>query len=155
MSDPQHPDPAAPDTRARDVAEAVIARAPQDVVFVIRFIGGSQAMLHDHFRAFIEAELTRVGATTERFPMLPFFVDSHARELRDFVFTGVALDRPFRLPEMEALTGDVGLMMRVDLWDSVASHIVAAQQRFLSGLEAAVATLETAENQLRGQGGAT
>ena len=88
---------------ARQVAEHLVRRSPQDLVFVMKFLGESQLLLHDHFRAYIADELARRGATLERHPLLQLFIDAHANELREFVFTGVSLSRQFRLPEMSAV----------------------------------------------------
>ncbi len=134
---------------SRATAEAVIARAPQDLVFTLRFLGQSQEILHSHFRRFLEGRLAEAGVTPEEHPLLPFFIDSHAVELRDFVATGVSLARPFRLGEIEILTGDVETLMRVDLWDALASHIDMAERRFAQGIARVVATLTEAEADLR------
>lgn len=133
----------------RATAEAVIARAPQDLVFTLRFLGQSQEILHSHFRRFLESRLAEAGVTPEDHPLLPFFIDSHAVELRDFVATGVSLARPFRLGEIEILTGDVETLMRVDLWDALASHIDMAERRIAQGIARVVATLTEAEADLR------
>lgn len=138
-------------TPSRQIAESMIARAPQDLVFVMRFLGQSQEMLYGHFRSFLEDALARAGATPERHPLLGFFIDAHAVELRDFVFTGVSLSRHFRLREIEALTGDAETVMRVDIWDAIASHIDAAEARFLDGIDAMVRTLDQAEADIRGR----
>ena len=147
MSDPSSP--FSPATPARQIAEAVIRRAPQDAVFVIRFLGLSQDLMHGHFRDFITGALARAGATSERHPMVSLFIDAHARELRDFVFTGVALSHPLRLPAIEALTGDAETLLRVDIWDALASHIESAQSRFMAGIDDAVAALREAEAGVR------
>ncbi len=127
-----------------------MARAPQDLVFTMRFLGQSQEILHNHFRNFLQARLDAAGVTPENHPLLPFFIDSHAVELRDFVATGVALARPFRLGEIEVLTGDVETLMRVDIWDAIASHIDMAEARFAEGIARVVATLTAAEAEIRG-----
>lgn len=135
---------------SRATAEAVLARASQDMVFTLRFLGQSQDILHSHFRSFLEQRLALAGVTADSHPLLPFFIDSHAVELRDFVVTGVALARPFRLAEIELLTGDVETLMRVDIWDAIASHIDMAEARFAEGIARVVATLSAAEAELRG-----
>ncbi|WP_236019512.1 hypothetical protein [Fuscibacter oryzae] len=135
---------------SRSTAEAIVARAPQDLVFTMRFLGQSQEILHSHFRCFLESRLAQAGVTPENHPLLPFFIDSHAVELRDFVVTGVALARPFRLGEIEVLTGDVETLMRVDIWDAIASHIDMAEARFAEGIARVVATLTAAEAEIRG-----
>ena len=58
------------------------------------------------------------------------FRDAHAAELRDFVFNGVALSRHFRVGEIEFLTRDTEALMRVDIWDSLKSHIETAERQF-------------------------
>jgi hypothetical protein len=114
------------------VAEEIVRRAPQDLVFVMRFLGESQYRLLRHFQTFIRAETARRGATVDRYPLLARFVDAHAAELRDFVFAGVSLSRQFRVGEIELLTQDTEALMRVDIWDSLKCHIEVAEQRFLA-----------------------
>lgn len=114
------------------VAEEIVRRAPDDLVFVMRFLGESQYRMMRHFQAFIRAEAARRGATTEQYPLLAHFVDAHAAELRDFVFAGVSLSRQFRVGEIEFLTRDTEALMRVDIWDSLKSHIETAERRFLA-----------------------
>lgn len=135
---------------SRTTAGAIIARAPQDLVFTLRFLGQSQEILHSHFRRFLETRLAEAGVTPDEHPLLAFFIDSQAVELRDFVATGVSLARPFRLGEIEILTGDVETLMRVDLWDALASHIDMAERRFSQGIARVVAGLTEAEADLRG-----
>lgn len=138
------------DSSSRSTAAAMVARAPQDVVFTLRFLGQSQEILHNHFRAFLETRLAEAGVTVENHPLLPFFIDSHAVELRDFVATGVSLARPFRLAEIEILTGDAETLMRVDIWDAIASHIDMAERRFSAGIARVVAALTERESEIRG-----
>lgn len=145
MSDPLRPDLSS----SRITAEAVVARAPQDLVFTMRLLGQSQEILHTHFRHFLEARLAEAGVTPESHPLLPFFIDSHAVELREFVVTGVSLARSFRLGEIEILTGDVETLMRVDIWDAIASHIDMAEKRFSEGIARVVAGLTADEAALR------
>ncbi len=99
-----------------DVAEEIVRRAPQDLVFVIRFPGESQYRMLRHFQEFIRTEAARRGATAEEYPLFAHFVDAHAAELRDFVFNGVALSRHFRVDEIEFLTRDTEALLRVDIW---------------------------------------
>ncbi len=134
---------------SRVTAQAIVSRAPLDVVFTLRFLGQSQEILHSHFRSFLERRLAEAGVTSDTHPLLPFFIDSHAVELRDFVATGVSLARPFRLGEIELLTGDVETLMRVDIWDAIASHIDMAEARFAEGIARVVATLSEAEAEIR------
>ncbi|MCE6953077.1 hypothetical protein LAZ40_22570 [Cereibacter sphaeroides] len=133
---------------SRLVAERVLARAPQDLVFVMRFLGESQDILQAHFRLFLTRRLAEAGATADEHPLLPFFIDSHASELRDFVFTGVSLARQFRLREIEELTGDAEATMRIDVWDAIASHIELAEARFADGIGAVVERLRRQEADL-------
>jgi hypothetical protein len=114
------------------IAEEIVRRAPQDLVFVMRFLGESQYRLMRHFQEFIRNETAHRGATAEEFPLLAHFVDAHAAELRDFVFNGVALSRHFRVGEIEFLTQDSEALLRVDIWDSLKSHIETAERRFLA-----------------------
>ena len=115
-----------------EVAEDIVRRAPQDLVFVMRFLGESQYRMMRHFQTFIRAEAARRGATVDEYPLLAHFVDAHAAELRDFVFAGVSLSRQFRVGEIEFLTQDTEALMRVDIWDSLKNHIETAERRFLA-----------------------
>lgn len=145
MSDHLHSD----QSSSRITAGAVVARAPQDLVFTMRFLGQSQEILHSHFRHFLEDRLAEAGVTPDSHPLLPFFIDSHAVELREFVTTGVSLARNFRLGEIEILIGDVETLMRVDIWDAIASHIDIAEKRFSEGIARVVAGLNADEAALR------
>lgn len=150
MPDPQRPDPLhSGQTPARLIAGAMLARAPEDLVFTMRFLGQSQEILHSHFRSFLAERLAEAGVTAESHPLLPFFIDSHAVELREFVTTGVSLARSFRLGEIEILTGDVETLMRVDIWDAIAGHIDMAEKRFSEGIQRVVASLNAEEADLR------
>jgi hypothetical protein len=48
------------------------------------------------------------------------------------VFNGVALSRHFRVGEIEFLTRDTEALLRVDIWDSLKSHVETAERRFLA-----------------------
>jgi hypothetical protein len=120
----------APEPDGSRIAEAIVRRAPQDLVFVMRFLGESQYQLMRHFQDFIRGEIARRGATSDQYPLLAHFIDAHAAELRDFVFNGVALSRHFRVGEIEFLTRDTEALMRVDIWDSLKNHIESAEQQF-------------------------
>ena len=98
-----------------DVAEEIVRRAPQDLVFVMRFLGESQYRMLRGFQEFIRTEAASRGATAEEYPLFAHFVDAHAAELRDFVFNGVALSRHFRVGEIEFLTRDTEALLRVDV----------------------------------------
>jgi hypothetical protein len=117
------------------VAEDIVRRAPQDLVFVMRFLGESQYRMMRHFQGFVRAELAKRGATAAEYPLLAHFVDAHAAELRDFVFAGVALSRQFRVDEIEFLTRDTEAVMRVEIWDSLKNHVETAERRFLAQAE--------------------
>lgn len=146
MSESPHSDPLGSDqTPSRLTAAEMLARAPEDLVFTMRFLGQSQEILHSHFRAFLERRLAEAGVTSDSHPLLPFFIDSHAVELREFVTTGVSLTHSFRLGEIEILTGDVETLMRVDIWDAIASHIDMAEKRFSEGIQRVVAGLNADE----------
>lgn len=117
------------------VAEDIIGRASQDLVFVMRFLGESQYRMMRYFQDFIRTEIARRGATAEEYPLLAHFIDAHASELRDFVFAGVSLSRQFRVGEIEFLTRDTAALLRVDIWDALKNHIETAEQRFLAQAE--------------------
>lgn len=152
MSESPHSDRLQSDqTPSRATAAEMLARAPLDLVFTMRFLGQSQEILHNHFRAFLEARLAEAGVTPESHPLLPFFIDSHAVELREFVTTGVSLARSFRLGEIEILTSDVETLMRVDIWDAIASHIDMAEKRFSAGIQRVVERLNADEAGLAGR----
>ena len=104
-------------------------RAPQDLVFVMRFLAGSSTRCCATSGS-SSTEAARRGATAEEYPLFAHFVDAHAAELRDFVFNGVALSRHFRVGEIEFLTRDTEALMRVDIWDSLKSHIETAERQF-------------------------
>lgn len=111
-------------------AEDIIDRVEQDVVFSMQFLGESQYLLTRHFSKFIAAELARHGVDQEGHPLLQVFVDTHAAELRDFVFSGTALSRQFRIGEIEALLGDSINLLRTDIWDQLSKYIVSAETQF-------------------------
>lgn len=140
---PAPPDPKAETARA--TAEQLVMRAPHDLVFTMKFLGQSQEILYAHFRRFLEMRLSEAGVTAAAHPLLPFFIDTHAVELRDFVATGVSLARPFRLGEIEFLTGDAETLLRVDIWDALSSLIDMAELRFSDGISRVVEALKEAE----------
>lgn len=150
---PRSPHPHFADaTPPRQIAERLVRRSPQDLVFVMKFLGESQLILHEHFRSTIAAELAARGATPERHPLLQLFIDAHANELREFVFTGVSLARQFRLPEIETLTGDAEAILRIDIWDALAGHIELAESRFRQQADAIPAQLDEMEALRRARG---
>ena len=71
------------------------------------------------------------GIRREDTALLQIFIDRHATEMRDFVFSGVALSRPFRIEEIERLTGDTTNVIRSDIWDSLRSHIGVVESKFV------------------------
>ena len=127
--------PSGPPSGPSNVADEIVRRAPQDLVFVMRFLGESQYRLLRHFQSFVRAELTRRDATLTEHPLLTPFVDRYAGELRDFVFGGVSLSRQFRIAEIESLIGDTTSLMRLDIWDSLKSHIETAESSFLAQVD--------------------
>ena len=134
-------------------AEGIIARAEQDLVFSMQFLGESQYALTRHFSKFITAELARHGVNRENHPLLQVFVDTHAAELRDFVFSGTALSRQFRIGEIEALLGDSTNLLRTDIWDQLSNNIASAETQFQAQAKDFPALLAQMEQQAAGQGG--
>lgn len=115
--------------QAEALAEALVRRAPQDVVFTMTIVGESRQRLLRFFEDLIREEIERRGGSPTRDLVRPF-IDEHAAHLRDFVLTGAALSRQFRLEQIEALLGDRTMLTRVDLWDTLAEHIRIAADRF-------------------------
>jgi hypothetical protein len=118
---------------AGTLASQILARADRDVTFVVRLIGESQNLLVRHFIVFIEVELGKRGMSYGIHPLLRPFIETHARELADFVLQGIGLRHQFGLQAIETMVGDPARLLRVDLWDSLQSHINDAQQHFVSG----------------------
>jgi hypothetical protein len=112
------------------LAEEIIARADDDIVFVLKFLGESQHRVNRHFQNFIESELKIRGVDRESYGLLQVFIDTHAAELREFVFTGVSLARQFRLREFEELLADKTSVFRTDIWDALSRYIKAAEENF-------------------------
>lgn len=117
-----------------DVTEQLVRLMSRDLVFTMRFLGESQHRLQVHFQAFMEQEMAAAGLTRETHPMLSGFIEQHAILMREFVFSGVALSRQFRIEEIERLIGDTTALLRVDIWDQLRSHIDMAEQRFCAQL---------------------
>lgn len=113
------------------LAEAIVARAPQDLVFVMQFVGETQYKVLKYFQDLVIRELEARGIRREDTALLQIFIDRHATEMRDFVFSGVALSRPFRIEEIERLTGDTTNVIRSDIWDSLRSHIGVVESKFV------------------------
>lgn len=119
---------------AAALASQILARADRDVAFMVHLIGESQNLLVRHFVVFIETELAKRGIGYGAHPLLRPFIETHARELTDFVLQGIGLRHQFGLQTLETMAGDPARLLRVDLWDSLQSHINDAQHHFASGV---------------------
>jgi hypothetical protein len=131
---------------AATLASQILARADSDVTFMVHLIGESRDLLMRHFIVFIETELARRGIGYGAHPLLRPFVETHARELSDFVLQGIGLRHQFGLQTLETMAGDPARLLRVDLWDSLQSHIDHAQKHFVSdvgGLKKILIQIET------------
>ncbi|RAI04275.1 hypothetical protein DLJ53_07480 [Acuticoccus sediminis] len=122
-------EPTAEQLAAAALAEEIVRRAPQDIVFTMTFMGESRQRLLAFFEALIAREIEARGASLSDDLVRPF-IDEHAARLRDFVMTGTALTRQYRLDEIERLLGDRTMITRVDLWDTLTDHILAACHQF-------------------------
>lgn len=118
----------------RDLATALIARAAEDLIYEPRVVGESPFMLQHYFQDFIMAQLKEHAVSFDDHPLLRLFMETHARELTEFVMTGVRLGHHIRLSELEKLGPDPERLRRVDLWDSFVTHIKKAEEHFVSGL---------------------
>lgn len=116
------------------LASQILARADRDVTFMVHLIGESQNLLVRHFVVFIETELAKRGISYGAHPLLHPFIERHAHELTDFVLQGIGLRHQFGLQALETMAGDPARLLRVDLWDSLQSHINDAQHHFVSGV---------------------
>lgn len=119
---------------ASTLASQILARADRDVTFMIHLVGESQDLLFRHFVLFIETELARRDIGYGTHPLLRPFVETHARELTDFVLQGIGLRHQFGLQAIETMAGDPARLLRVDLWDSLQTHINDAQRHFASDI---------------------
>ncbi|MDH2380831.1 hypothetical protein [Bradyrhizobium sp. CER78] len=119
---------------AAELATRILARADRDITFIVHLVGESHDLLLRHFVMFIENELAKRGVRYGAHPLLRPFVDTHARELTEFVLNGIGLQHQFGLQAFETMAGDPLRMLRVDLWDSLQSHIDHAQRHFVSGV---------------------
>jgi hypothetical protein len=119
---------------ASALAFEILERADRDLAFVARLTGESQYLIVRHFQVFIEGELAKQGILYGAHPLLRPFVETHARELSDFVINGIGLKHQFGLKAIETLTGDPMHLLRIDMWDSLRSHIEDAQRHFVSGV---------------------
>ncbi|ULK97218.1 hypothetical protein [Bradyrhizobium sp. I71] len=119
---------------AAALASQILSRADRDVTFMVHLVGESQDMLVRHFVVFIETELVNRGISYGAHPLLRPFIETHARELTEFVLQGIGLRHQFGLQALENMAGDPSRLLRIDLWDSLGSHINDAQRHFVSGV---------------------
>lgn len=118
------------------LAAHIVARAPRDLMFVMQFVGEAQYAVLKYFQDLVIEQLASRGIRREDHALLQIFIDRHATEMRDFVFSGVALSRPFRIAEIERLLGDSTGVMRTDIWDALRSHIDTVETRFRAQADA-------------------
>jgi hypothetical protein len=114
------------------VATDILARADRDIAFVPQLTGESQHLLVRHFTQFIERELARYGTSYESHPLLRVFIETHARELSDFVVGGLGLAHQLGLQTIERMAGDPMSLLRTDIWDTLRGYVVSAENHFLS-----------------------
>lgn len=114
------------------LAEEIVARAPSDLLFVMQFVGETQYRVLKYFQDLVIRELAARGIHREDTALLQIFIDRHATEMRDFVFSGVALSRPMRIGEVERLMGDSTNVLRTDIWDALRSHIDSVEAKFVA-----------------------
>ena len=117
---------------ASEVASKIIERADRDVAVVVQIVGESQYLLVRHFETFIEGELARRGVVYGDHLLLRPLIETHGRELAEFVMSGVAIHHKFGLQALESPAGDPLRLLRSDVWDSLRSHIEDAQRHFVS-----------------------
>ncbi|AYO81053.1 hypothetical protein [Methylobacterium brachiatum] len=144
--------PGTPSASAADVATRILAVADRDVTFILRIVGESQQTLVDHFQNFIEESLTACGIGYGDHPLLRPFVDTHARELAEFVHNGIALRHRFRLGDFQTTNITPPDLQRVDLWDDLRSLIEQAEAHFAAspqGLPAILAEVTTFQESRR------
>lgn len=114
-----------------DLAQEIVERAPRDLVFVMQFVGETQYKVLKYFQDLVIRELEARGIRREDTALLQIFIDRHATEMRDFVFSGVALSRPIRIEEIERMMGDATKVFRGDVWDALRSHIDMVESKFV------------------------
>ncbi len=119
---------------SQELTSALIARAEHDLIFTPRIMGESLYMLQRYFQDFIKEQLEARSVTFGDHPLLLPFMETHARELAEFVVTGVGLNHHIRLTDLEALGPDPERIRRLDLLDSFSAHIKNAEDHFLSGV---------------------
>jgi hypothetical protein len=115
-------------------AGAIMARAERDLVFIVRFLGESQHILQRHFQDYVRTELEKRGITFGDHPLLLPFIETHGSELAEFVVTGIGLHHQFHLRDFETMQGDPQQLLRLDIWNTLQSHIKKAEAHFISGL---------------------
>jgi len=125
-----------------------MAHSPPELVFALTFIGASQNEMPQLFRKFVAAELNDRGVDQDDHPFLQVFIDTHAAELREFVFEGVSLTKQFRVTEIERMLGDTIGLFRTDIWDALTSHIKMAEEHFQKQAKDIPALLEKMEIQV-------
>ncbi|CAM5769741.1 hypothetical protein LMIY3S_02939 [Labrys miyagiensis] len=135
-----------------DVSTELLGLMSRDLIFSMKFLGESQFRLQRHFQDFMIAELAAKGVTQDTHPLIHVFVERHAILLRDFVFSGVALSRQFRIEDVERLIGDSSSLLRVDIWDQLRSHVQMAERQFMAQLPNLPAMLAGLEDPSSGGG---
>ncbi len=130
----------------QDLTTALIARAEHDLIFTPRIMGESLYMLQRYFQDFIKEQLEARSVTFGDHPLLLPFMETHARELAEFVVAGVGLNHSIRLPDLEKLGPDPERIRRLDLWDSFSAHIKNAEDHFVSGVGGLQQILDSIED---------
>lgn len=120
--------------RSTELASTILDNAERDVVFTLRIRGESLDLLSRHFQGFIERSLESNGVRYGDHPLLRLFVETHGRELTDFVVNGMALSHQIDLKAFERFGGDSTHLLRADVWDSLRGYIESAELHFMSGL---------------------
>ena len=115
-----------------DIATRLLQRASTDLVFKMSFIGQSHDLLYEHFRSYINDALKEEGLDPSTDPLIKLFVESHAAELREFVTTGVSLERLFHIKDVENVIGEQASVILTDIWDSLRDYIKTAEGQFKS-----------------------
>ncbi|MEO0819286.1 MAG: hypothetical protein AAF074_02570 [Pseudomonadota bacterium] len=129
------------------LAQDILDRAPRDIIFTMQFLGEAQYKVLKYFQDLVIRELEARGIRREDHALLQIFIDSHATEMRDFVFHGVALSRPFRIEEIERLLGDTTSVIRTDIWDALRSHIDTVERKFVDEADDLPRQLEAIEEE--------
>jgi hypothetical protein len=111
-----------------------MARAEQDLVLVVKFLGDSQHLLQRHFQDYVLQELEKRGITFGDHPLLLPFIETHGSELAEFVVTGIGLHHQFRLTDFEKMQGDPQQILRLDIANTLQSYIDKAEAHFISGI---------------------